>query len=126
MATEIDVQNMISKLSGSGRSLGEFIGELFKDKFIEIYLGDAYENVSTEQIDTAYPAVICGKVVGAYRECLVINAAYIENRKLTLGNILFINERAIRFLTEINGKGTLEEVFLRSRESATVKQAFDK
>jgi hypothetical protein len=130
MATEIEVQELAGKLAGSGKTFAEFLAELFKDRFIEIYLGDSYEEVSTEQISTSYPAILCGKVISAYRECLVINGAYVDskgkNKKVKLGNILFINERAIRALTEVDGNGILEDMLLRSKESLDVKAAFAK
>ncbi len=122
MAHEIDIQNMISKLSGSGKTFAEFLSELFQGQLIEIYLGDSYEEVSTEQISTSYPAVLCGKVIGAYRECLIINSAFVKHKKVVLGNILFINERAIRALTQIDGSGTFEESLLRSRESLEIEK----
>lgn len=122
MTTETEIQEIVTKLTGSGKTFAEFLAELFKDKFIEIYLGDSYEEVSTEQVSTSYPAVLCGKVVSAYRECLVINAAYIFNKKIQLGNLLFINERSIRALTEIDNKGVFEDTLLRSRESLNIKK----
>lgn len=125
MTTEIEIKDIVTKLSGSGKTFAEFLVELFKDKFIEIYLGDSYEEVSTDQISTSYPAVLCGKVVSAYRECLVINSIYSSrDKKIHLGNFLFINERSIRALTEIDGRGILEETLLRSKESLTVKELF--
>ncbi len=125
MATELEVKNITAKLNGSGKSYSEFLAELFKDRFLEIYLGDQYEDVTTEQITTSYPAVLCGKVVSAYKECLIINAAFInKQKKLQLGNLLFINERSIRFLNEVDDNGTLEDMFLRSRESLDVKHNF--
>lgn len=127
MTNEVEIQEISNKLAGSGKTFAEFICEIFKNKFIEIYLGDAYEEVSTEQISTSYPAVLCGKVIAAYRECLVINAAFVNNsNKIQLGNILFINERSIRALTEIDGNGILEETLLRSRESLDIKSIFIK
>ena|ERR1035437_4971134 len=125
MVSENQIADTISKLHGSGKTFAEFIVEIFKDKFIEIYVGDAYEDVSTEQISTAYPAVFCGKVVGAYRECLIINCAYVgQNRHLQLGNMMFISERAIRALNEIDGNGTMEDMMLRSKESLDLKTIF--
>ena len=70
MASEKEIIDAIKLVQGSGKTFAEFLAELFKDKFIEVYVGDAYEDVSTEQISTTYPAVFCGKVVAAYRECL--------------------------------------------------------
>ena len=108
------------------KTLAEFIAMVFQGKFIEIYLGDSYEEVSTEQISTAYPAVFCGKVVCAYRECLVLNSVYVSSvtKKMEMGNLVFINERAIRGLNEIDGNGILEDMFLRSKESFDIKRDF--
>lgn len=125
MATEEEVLDTIAKLKGSGKTFAEFLAELFHGRYLEIYLGDSYEEVSMEQISTAYPAVFCGKVIGAYRECLVLSAAYIDSqRKLKLGNLMFINERAIRALNEIDGNGILQDMLLRSRESLDIKRLF--
>lgn len=107
------------------KTFAEFIALTFKDKFIEIYLGDTYEDVSTEQISTAYPAVFCGKVVSAYRECLVLNSVFVDkHKKMQLGNLVFLSERAIRALNEIDGNGIIEDLFLRSRESLNIKDRF--
>jgi hypothetical protein len=125
MVSEQQINNVVQQLQGSGKTFAEFLVELFKDKFVEIYVGDSYEDVSLEQTSTAYPAVFCGKVVAAYRECLVISCAYVAaNHHIQLGNYLFVNERAIRALNEIDGKGTLEDMMLRSKESLLVKSNF--
>src|SRR5271157_3726461 len=118
MLSEKHIHDSITQLQGTGKTFAEFLVVIFKDKFIEIYVGDSYEDVSTEQINTAYPAVFCGKVVAAYRECLIINCAFVaQNRHLELGNLMFINERAIRALNEVDGNGTMEDMMLRSKES---------
>src|SRR5665213_2449823 len=109
MLSEEYLIRMIEKTQGSGKTFAEFLAEIFKDKIIEVYVGDAYEDVSTERISTTYPAVFCGKVVAAYRECLVLNCAFVgQGKHLQLGNMLFVNERAIRALNEVDGNGTLE------------------
>ncbi len=114
----------VQQLQGSGKTFAEFLAEIFKDKFIEVYVGDSYEDVSTEQISTTYPAVFCGKVISAYRECLILNCAFVKNKHIQLGNIMFINERAIRALNEVDGNGTVEEMMLRSKETLDVRQMF--
>ena len=90
--------------------------QLLKDKFIEIYLGDSFEEIKLEQTSMSYPAVFCGKVVGAYKECLVLNSFYIADNKGTkqLGNVIFVNERAIRALKEVDGNGTINDLFIKS------------
>jgi hypothetical protein len=128
MVTETEVLEVMQECNEEGRTktLAEFIATIFKDKFVEIYLGDSYEEVSVEQISTAYPAVFCGKVVGAYKECLVLNCVYINKqaRTMQLGNMMFVSERAIRGLNEIDGKGIMEDMFLRSTESLVIKEHF--
>lgn len=124
MVYEQEVLDTIQNLQGSGKSFAEFIAQIFTGRFVEIYVGDAYEDVSTEQISTTYPAVFCGKVLGAYRECLIIMSAYTSHHKLELGNIMFISERAIRALNEVDGRGTLEDMMLRSKETLDIKTAF--
>lgn len=127
MTPDYAIHEVIDQLNKDrSKTFAEFIATLYKDKFVEIYLGDTYETVSTEQVSTDYPSVFCGKVIAAYRECLVISAAYVKDKKLQIGNMMFINERAIRALNEVDGDGILEEMFLRSKESTAVKEAFQK
>lgn len=125
MVSEQNIKDTIQSLAGTGKTFAEFLATIFKDKFVEIYVGDSYEDVSTEQVSTTYPAVFCGKVIAAYRECLIINCAYVgKNKHLQLGNMLFISERAIRALNEIDGNGILEEMMLRSKESLEIRDRF--
>jgi hypothetical protein len=127
MTNEKEVLQKVKECNDEGRvkTFAEFIVENFKGKFVEIYLSDAYEEISLEQTSTTYPAVFCGKVVAAYRECLVINSVYIDKeRKMQLGNLMFLSERAIKAINEINGNGIMEEMFLRSRESLVIKKHF--
>jgi hypothetical protein len=128
MVTEEFVLEQVQEANDGGRTktFAEFIASVFEGKFIEIYLGDSYEEVSTEQISTSYPAVFCGKVVTAYRECLVLNSVYVDSatKKMKLGNLMFISERAIRGMNEIDGNGIIEDMFLRSSESLDIKDHF--
>jgi hypothetical protein len=135
MVTEDDVRQKVEDLQGSGKSYAEFLGTVFRDKLVEIYLGDSYEEVKTEQVSVSYPAVICGKVIAAYKECLVISCAYTEpsfvgpkgnvKKDFKLGKLVFISERAIRAMNEIDGKGVLEDLLLRSKESLAIRKMFN-
>lgn len=127
MVTERNVLDAMQACNEEGRTktLAEFLALIFKGKFVEIYLSDSYEEVSTEQISTNYPAVFCGKVVAAYRECLVIDSVFIDKGgRIKLGNLMFINERAVKALNEIDGKGIMEDMFLRSKETLAIKEMF--
>jgi hypothetical protein len=126
MATEELITNALSNFSDRSKTFAELIAYIFKDKLIEIYLGDSYEEVRTEQISTNYPSVFCGKVLGAFKECLIINCMYESDKKMKPGNILFINERSIRALTEVDNNGVIEDLFVRSRETPAIKKWHDK
>ncbi len=128
MPSEQQVKDLVKEFNEHHRTktFAEFIVGLYEGKYIEVYLGDSYEEVSTEQISTSYPAVFCGKVVAAFKECLVLNSVYVDKtaKKLRMGNMVLINERAIRGLTEIDGRGIMEDMFLRSKESLVIKEEF--
>jgi hypothetical protein len=125
MVSENQIKDLTKQFQGSGKTFAEFIAEIFDGKFIEVYVGDSYEDVSTEQINTSYPAVFCGKVISAYRECLIMSCVFVnQSRHLELGNIMFINERAIRALSEVDGKGIIEDMMLRSKETLDIAKTF--
>jgi hypothetical protein len=126
MITTDAMNGFLRDATGSGVSLAEFIATVYKNKLVEIYMGDSYEDIQLEQISQSYPAVFCGKVVGAYKECLVLNTIFIHKKthKIHTGKMLFINERGIRSLSEIDGNGTLADCFLRSRETVTLLDVF--
>ncbi len=121
--TERKTLDLIGEFDRS-KTFAEFVAELFKDQFIEIYVGDCYENVEYEQHSTQYPAVFCGKVVGAFKECLIISAAYVKGKDVQLGKLMFISERAIRTLSPVDGKGTVQDLFLRSKDTLDVMNRF--
>lgn len=123
---EDKVKDKVEEMKGSGKTFAEFIADVFKDQFIEIYLGDAYEEVKTEQTSQAFPAVFYGKVIAAYKECLVINSAHIRNKTIDLGKILFINERAIRALSVISDETSINDVILDGSDAKFLKKHFDK
>lgn len=127
MILQSELQNVIEELNKDRKAtFAEFIYCIYGGKFVELYLGDSYEEISTEQVSTPYAAVFSGRVIGAYRECLIIEAAFKErqSKKSKLGNIMFINERAIRALSEVDGCGLLSDMFLKSREALEIKEQF--
>lgn len=126
MVNEIEITETINDFSSQEKkTYAELIFKLFENKYVEIYLGDSYEEVSIEQISSSYPAVFCGKVIGAFKECLIIQAIHVKKSKeVSIGNILFINERAIRSLCEVNDKCCLQDMILRSNEVSSVYKAY--
>jgi hypothetical protein len=124
MIPQEQIDSVIAQLNKNREAtIAEFLYTLFKDKFVEVYLGDAYEDVSTEQVSTPYAAVFSGRVVAAYKECLVMEGSYIDRRtrECRIGKQIFISERSIRGLCEVDGNGILDDIFLRSREALETK-----
>jgi len=117
--------SLTDEWKGKDNTLAEFIAVLFKDKFIEIYVGDAYEDVKYEQTSQPYPAVFCGKVISAYKECLVLQAIYVSKEKhVKLGSLMFLNERAVRCICEISGEFSIQDMMLRSNEAPAIYNAY--
>lgn len=59
MTSKKNIHDTVEEFKNSNRSMAEFLASVFKDKIVEIYIGDSYEDISTEQISTSYPAVFC-------------------------------------------------------------------
>lgn len=132
MRSSDEIKNLITKSNKdrNNTTFAEFIAELFKDKYIEVYLGDSFEEVSTEQISTSYAAVFCGKVMGAFKECLILNSFYETSDKKGVksqkhGNIVFISERSIRSLVEVDGNGTINDLFIKSGSESNKVKDYD-
>jgi hypothetical protein len=126
MATEKTYLDSIDAVRADGKklTLAEIIARTLKDKIIEVYVGDTYETINYEESSLAYASVLVGKVVGAYTEGLILNCVYIDQttKKLEMGNIVCLNERAIRFFTELDDHGMLRDTFLNTRDGKLVKE----
>jgi len=122
MVTEKECLDLVAELDSSERTFAEYIARLFKDKIVELYVGDSYENITLDQHSSQYPAVFCGKVVGAYKECLILNSVYFNDHSISFGKLMFVNERGIRTLCEVDGKGKLQDLFLSSNDSVKIKK----
>jgi hypothetical protein len=127
MISQVELDNVIKEMNVTRKAtVAEFLFKLFKGKFIEVYIGDIYEQVSTEQVSSTFAAVFSGRVIAAYRECLILEGSYIDRatNKWKVGKQIFISERAIKGFCEIDGNGILEDIFLRSREATEVKDLY--
>ena len=82
MATEKEFITNINDLNASEKehTFAELIAKTMKDKVVEVYIGDSYEDIKYDDSTTKYPAVLVGKVVTAYAECLVLNCIYVDKK----------------------------------------------
>jgi hypothetical protein len=128
MAHQNDFINVIAELNASNEpkiSMAELIAKVWKDRVVEIYIGDTYEDIKLDDSTQKSPAILVGKIITAYAECLILNCAYSEPRTGTVqfGNIVALNERGIRTITEIDNNGILKDTFVNIKHGKQLKEA---
>ena|ERR1700722_17141797 len=130
MANEQEFISAINELNDNGKQItfAELVSKVWGGKIVEIYIGDTYEDLKSEDSTQKVAAVVIGKVITAYAECIVLNCAYIDQRtkQAQFGNIVCLNERGIRTITEVDDNGVLKDTFLSSRDCKMVKNLMHK
>lgn len=71
----------------------EVIASKLKNKMVEIYLGDLYETKNYADTDRSLYFMICGKIIDAEGDCLIVDCLYLDekNKSTHLGNVAYIN-----------------------------------
>jgi hypothetical protein len=129
MAHPNEFLETISKLNANPAeqklTMAELIAKVWAGKFVEIYIGDTYEDIKLEDTTQKVPAILVGKIISAYAECIVLNCAYKDPRTgdICFGNVVCLNERGIRTITEIDGKGGLKDTFLDVKDGPRIAKA---
>lgn len=130
MSTEDVFIKTVEEINASGKeyTFAEMLVKALGGKLVEVYIGDSYEDINYDDCSTRYPAVLVGKVVTAYAECLVLNCVFVDQstKNLKFGNIVCLNERAIRTITEVDDNGYIIDTFLSSRNHAKMIKDFIK
>lgn len=128
MATENDFKKVIADFQAESkkRTLAELIATVWADKVVEVYIGDTFEDIKYDDSTQKYAAILVGKVVAAYAECLILNCVYVDQltKQMRYGNLVALNERAVRTITEVDESGILKDTFLSSRDGKVVKEVF--
>ena len=129
MATDKTFIDSIAEVREAGKKItfAELLDKTLHGKLIEVYIGDNYENVNYDDATINYAAVLIGKVIAAYAECLVLDCVYVDQKTKDhkFGNIVCLNERAIRTVTEVDASGVLRDTFLSTRDSRVIKDMID-
>lgn len=129
MAQEHEFVQTIDLLKSNNEdiSFAELIDRVLHGRIIEVYIGDEYEGLKLDETTQRVPAVVIGKVLAAYNEMLVLNCVYVDqaSQQMRLGNIVCLNERSVRTITEVDGNGILKDTFLSIRDNKIVKGLFD-
>lgn len=103
--------------SANGSELRKFSDELltkFKGKILEIYIGDQSETINYDDYSVPKNCSIFGKLVDVLDRFVIFDCYYIDQRtnELKSGNKIYINAFQIRAMTEVDGHGSLADIFL--------------
>lgn len=98
-------------------SFAETIAQILKDQNVEIFLGDTYETIKQSDYDVNTFAIMYGKIVAGYGDCLLINSFYVDgiDKELKAGNIILINAFNIKAISLMDDKGTIQQALIGSR-----------
>jgi hypothetical protein len=107
------------------KTFAEKINEDLNGKLVEILIGESYEELQLDQMSSNYPAVIVGKVIGAFGNALVLECAYVENRALKFGKKVYLNDFTIQYLSELDGKCSLEDLLLKSKDTKQILKHYN-
>lgn len=111
----------------NGDNLRKFSDELiqkFKGKVVELYIGDQCETLNFEDFSVPQNCSIFGKLIDVLDRFIIIDCYYFDQKtkKLKTGNHVYINAFQIRAMTEINGAGSLNDIFLHVNDAKIVRK----
>lgn len=111
--------------NGDGlRKISDILLKQYKGKILEIYIGDQIETLNFDDYSVPQNCSIYGKLIDVLDRFIILDCYYIDSqtKKLKSGNHLFLNAFQIRAFTEINGIGSLSDVFLHSKDALKIRK----
>ncbi len=118
---------MYNSSNGNGDNLKKFSDELltkYKGKVLEIYLGDVVETLNFNDFSVPQNCSIFGKLVDVLDRVIILDCYYIDQKtkQLKNNNRIYLNSFQIRAMTEVNGVGSLGDVFLHVNDAKMVRK----
>jgi hypothetical protein len=113
--------------ANGGDNLRKFSDELlekFKGKIIQLYIGDQCETLNFEDFSVPQNCCICGKLIDVLDRFIILDCYFFDpkSKQLKTGNHAYINTFQIRAMTEINGIGSLSDIFLHVNDAKLVRK----
>lgn len=113
--------------NGNGDNLRKFSDELlqkYKGKVLELYIGDQCETLNFDEFSVPQNCSIFGKLIDVLDRFIILDCYFIEpkTRQLKTGNHIYINAFQIRAMSEVNGRGSLGDIFLHVNDAKTVRK----
>lgn len=106
--------------------IGLFSDELIglKGQFIELYIGDQCETMNYDETSVPQNSSIFGKLIEVLDRFVILECMYIRNGEILTGNKVYLNAFQIRAMTVLNGRGSLQDVFLNVKDANMIRNAF--
>lgn len=119
--------NPFEAYNQNGDNLRKFSDELltkFKGKIIEIYIGDQAETLNFDDYSVPQNCSIFGKLVDVLDRFVILECFYVDtkSKQVKIANKTYVNLFQIRAMTEVNGEGSLGDVFLHVNDAKTVRK----
>lgn len=110
-----------------GDNLRKFSDELlqkYKGKVLELYIGDQCETLDFQDFSVPQNCSIFGKLIDVLDRFIILECYYIDakTKQLKKGNYIYINAFQIRAMTEVNGVGSLGDIFLHVNDAKAVRK----
>lgn len=113
--------------AGNGDNLRKFSDELlnkFKGKILEIYIGDQCETLNFDEYSVPKNCSIFGKLIDVLDRYVILECCYIDHTTKALRSdlIVYINTFQIRAMTELDGRGSLDDIFTSAADAAKIRK----
>lgn len=120
---KININKRATSKEEKEHSYVEIVAKYLKDKMVEVYLGDTYEQIQLADYTTIVNSVIVGKIIDAENDCLILDSFFVnkENNQVESGNIQFINGYNIKTISPLDGDGTLNDIFINPKRARKIK-----
>lgn len=94
----------------------------FQNKYMQIYLGEQYEEIQLDDHTYEIVSIIYGKLVDVISDFLVVDCFYVSaDKEIKSGNIVFINSWQIKMMTAFDDKGTIDDILLSQKHNDLIK-----
>ena|ERR1700733_1398263 len=114
--------------NGELRKISDELLNKYKGKVLELYIGDQYETLNFDDYSTPKNCSIFGTLIDVLDRFVIFDCYYMDQktRELRSGNRIFINAFQIRAFTEVNGKGSLGDIFLSVDDAKEIRKLISK
>jgi hypothetical protein len=105
------------------KKISDVLLNKYKGKVLELYIGDQCETLNFDDFSVPQNCSIFGKLVDVLDRFVILDCYYIDHKtkQLKTGHNVYINAFQIRAFTEIDGNGSLGDVFLHVNDAKVIR-----